>query len=116
MRKESMKIRIGRRRIWCDGEMSKTLSILLLLIAAILEAGGDASIRKGISAASWQRALWFLFGAALLFGYGYTVNRPPWRFGELLGLYVVFFFVVAQFQALVLFHETPSTAVWLGGA
>lgn len=76
--------------------MSKPVAILLLLIAAMLEAGGDAMVRKGLSVSSWQRALWFLSGGVVLFGYGYTVNRPPWKFGELLGLYVVFFFVVAQ--------------------
>lgn len=95
--------------------MSKPVSILLLLIAALLEAGGDAIVRKGISASSWQRALWFLIGGAVLFGYGYTVNRPPWKFGELLGLYVVFFFVVAQFLSWALFHEAPSAPVWVGG-
>ena len=101
--------------IWFDREMSKPVSILLLLIAALLEAGGDAIVRKGISASSWQRALWFLFGGVVLFGYGYTVNRPPWKFGELLGLYVVFFFVVAQILSWALFHEAPSAPVWVGG-
>ena len=32
------------------------------------------------SAASWQRALWFVFGVALLFGYGYTrMVMAIWR-------------------------------------
>ena len=96
--------------------MSKTVSILLLVLAAVLEAGGDAGVRKGITTSLWPRAVWFLLGAALLFGYGYAVNRPPWKFGELLGLYVVFFFVVAQVQARLFFHETPSSAVLVGGA
>lgn len=102
-------------RIWFDGKMSKAGSILLLLIAALLEAGGDAIVRKGISASSWPRALWFLFGGVVLFGYGYTVNRPPWKFGELLGLYVVFFFLVAQVLSWAVFHEAPSAPVWVGG-
>jgi len=61
-----------------------------------MEAGGDWVIRRGMHAFSWQRVLWFAMGAAVLFAYGWTVNRPPWSFGELLGLYVVFFFLSAQ--------------------
>ena len=33
--------------------------------------------------------------AVVLFTYGLTVNAPPWNFGKLLGLYVVFFFIIA---------------------
>ena len=96
--------------------MSKSVSIVLLLAAAVMEASGDASVRKGLGASSWHRAIWFLVGGLLLFGYGYTVNRPPWKFGELLGLYVVFFFLVAQIQSWVLFHDAPSAPLWVGGA
>lgn len=90
--------------------------MILLIAAALLEAGGDASVRKGLTESSWRRAIWFLLGAVILFGYGYVVNRPPWKFGELLGLYVVFFFVAAQVQAWAFFHETPAPAVLVGGA
>jgi hypothetical protein len=54
-----------------------------LIVAAVLEAGGDATVRKGLSESSWRRALWFLLGGIILFSYGYLVNRPPWKFGEL---------------------------------
>ena len=96
--------------------MSRSASILLLVIAALLEAGGDASVRQGLSESTWRRALWFLLGGVILFGYGYIVNRPPWKFGGLLGLYVVFFFVAAQVQSWAFFHETPTPAVLIGGA
>ena len=43
-----------------------------------------------------SRALFWAAGALVLFTYGYVVNAPPWDFGRLLGIYVVFFFVVAQ--------------------
>jgi drug/metabolite transporter (DMT)-like permease len=52
----------------------------------------------------------------VLFGYGYAVNAPPWDFGRLLGIYVVFFFVAAQVIAWLFFHQRPATAVWIGGA
>jgi drug/metabolite transporter superfamily protein YnfA len=96
--------------------MGRTAIILTLLFAAVLEAGGDAVIRTGMHAhETWRRAL--LFGAAtiILFLYGWTVNSPPWDFGRLLGLYVVFFFVIAQLISWLVFRETPSPTVLAGG-
>ena len=95
--------------------MSKTTAIFLLIAAAALEAIGDAVVRKGIHASGSVRALLFAAGAAVLFLYGWTVNRPPWKFGELLGLYVVFFFLLAQAISAVLFQEYPTRTVWHGG-
>jgi len=60
--------------------------------------------------------MFFIVGASLLFAYGYTVNAPPWDFGRLLGLYVVFFFVVAQAISWIGFRQRPSLAVMCGGA
>jgi hypothetical protein len=61
------------------------------------------------------RFLTFALGAALLFAYGYTVNAPAWDFGRLLGLYVVFFFIVAQTISWIGFGRRPSLAVVCGG-
>jgi drug/metabolite transporter (DMT)-like permease len=36
------------------------------------------------------------------------VNAPPWEFGQLLGLYVVFFFVTSQVIAWVVFKQSPT--------
>jgi small multidrug resistance family-3 protein len=89
----------------------------MLFCAAVFEAGGDAMIRHGLrSSAPWQRAVFFLAGAVVLFAYGWTVNRPPWDFGKLLGLYVVFFFVIAQVLSWLVFKQPPSLQVLLGGA
>jgi small multidrug resistance family-3 protein len=96
-------------------EMSKLASILLLLLAAFLEAGGDWLVRKGLHTFSWQRVGWFAVGAAVLFVYGWTVNRPPWNFGELLGLYVVFFFLASQLISYFLLKEPMRGAVVAGG-
>ena len=52
----------------------------------------------------------------VLFAYGYTVNAPPWDFGKLLGVYVVFFFVVAQLINWLVFHQKPGPGVLAGGA
>ena len=95
--------------------MSKSLAILTLLLAAILEAGGDALIRRGLAAPGAVRAAWFAAGGLTLFLYGYVVNRPPWKFGELLGLYVVFFFVVAQVLAWMGGELPARPAFYAGG-
>ena len=97
--------------------MSLPTTLLLLLFAAILEAGGDALVRVGMHSPSVApRVLLFLAGTAVLFGYGYSVNAPSWDFGRLLGVYVVFFFLVAQVISWLVFHQRPNGAVLLGGA
>jgi drug/metabolite transporter superfamily protein YnfA len=97
--------------------MSKSLILVVLLFAALLEAAGDALVRKGLHAsAGTPRLLFFFAGAAVLFLYGWTVNTPPWDFGRLLGLYVVFFFLCAQAISWLVFHQRPSVAVLIGGA
>jgi small multidrug resistance family-3 protein len=96
--------------------MSRTIILLVLVLAALLEAGGDALVRIGLhSAAAVPRFFFFLAGAVVLFLYGWTVNSPPWDFGRLLGLYVVFFFVIAQLISWLVFHQKPSVAVLIGG-
>jgi|SRR5580700_7937333 drug/metabolite transporter superfamily protein YnfA len=96
--------------------MNRTIIPLVLLFAALLEAGGDALVRAGLhTTAIGPRFFFFVAGAAVLFLYGRTVNSPPWDFGRLLGLYVVFFFVIAQLISWLVFHQKPSAAVIVGG-
>src|ERR1700734_4481416 len=86
--------------------MSKSTAIGILLVAAIFEAGGDALVRKALHQhASGLRWLAFPGGAAILFSYGVIVNAPDWDFGRLPGLYVVFFFVIAQLMSWMVFHH-----------
>jgi len=83
---------------------------------ALLEAGGDAFIRAGLHRPlPWQKASLFALAAVVLFAYGYTVNSPPWDFGKLLGLHVVFFFATAQAISWLAFQQPPSPAVLVGG-
>jgi len=97
--------------------MSRSTAILILLLAASLEAGGDAIIRVGLHTNStWHRYVLFSAAAIILFAYGWTVNAPPWDFGKLLGLYVVFFFVIAQLISWLFFKQTPSMTLILGGS
>ena len=96
--------------------VSRTISILVLIVAATLEAGGDALMRIGLhSTAIWSRLACFAAAAVVLFAYGWTVNAPPWDFGRLLGLYVVFFFLIAQLTSWLVFKQAPSAMVLVGG-
>ena len=89
----------------------------ILLLAAALEAGGDALVRLGLhSATPSNRIGFFAAGAVVLFLYGLTVNAPNWDFGRLLGVYVTLFFVVAQVINLVVFHVKPGAPILAGGA
>lgn len=95
----------------------KAAAIAVLLLAAVFEAGGDALMRVGLKqhtgAARW---LFLVAGAIVLTVYGLTVNVPDWDFGKLLGLYVVFFFLIAQLLSWLVFHQTPTTSTLIGGA
>jgi drug/metabolite transporter superfamily protein YnfA len=108
---------IGISRNRREAEMTRTTTVGILALAALLEAGGDALIRTGIhSGTNIARIPLFGLGATVLFAYGLTVNTPPWDFGKLLGLYVVFFFVFAQVISWLLFKQLPSTGIFIGGA
>jgi small multidrug resistance family-3 protein len=89
----------------------------VLLIAAFLEAFGDACFQSGLYRSTGvSRGLYFASGAAVLALYGLTVNVPRWDFGKLLGVYVVLFFLVAQILARVRFHQSPTPPIYLGGS
>jgi hypothetical protein len=97
--------------------MSRMSVLLVLFAAATLEAGGDALVRLGLHASSaWSRGALLASGALVLFAYGCSVNLPQWDFGRLLGIYVVFFFVVAQLMSWLIFHQPPTATMFLGGA
>ena len=97
--------------------MTRMTAIAILLFAAILEAGGDALMRVALhNRRPGQRVLFFLLASIILFAYGWTVNAPPWNFSKLLGIYVVFFFIVAQIISWLVFKQTPSLQIVMGGA
>ncbi len=96
--------------------MSRSSTIAALLLASLLEAGGDAIIRTALRGSQGiSRVLLFTLGALVLFAYGWTVNAPSWDFGRLLGLYVVFFFITAQLISWLVFHQAPGKPVLVGG-
>ena len=76
----------GFREIRGGSRLSRLTAFVTLAVCALLEAGGDALVRKGMHAASFANRLGLYLTAAMaLFAYGWLVNRPPWSFGSLLG-------------------------------
>lgn len=82
-----------------------------LLAAAALEVGGDLAIRRGMAQSRW----WLIGAGMVVLGlYGYVVNRSPWDFSKLLGVYVAFFAVVAVLTGRFYLNEHVPQSTWLG--
>ena len=97
--------------------MSQGLALLILVVAAGLEAGGDALVRKGLHSGTFtQKVTFILLGGMALLAYGIVLNLPPWDFGKLLGIYVTLFFLVAQLINYFGFGQKPNISIWVGGA
>ena len=90
------------------------ITLLNLLLAALLEVGGDAAIRHGLLHSRWT---WPLLGASALVAYGVVVNtNTTVDFGRLMGVYIAVFFLVSQVIGIVVFGERPAATLVLGGA
>ena len=91
--------------------------VVYLLIATTFEVSGDALVRMGIyQHIGTARLGYFLAGAALLFGYGFSLNMAPLEFGKVVGLYIATLFVVWQFINFIAFHALPTLPIMVGGA
>ena len=97
--------------------LSSGRAFLLLVLAATLEVLGDAFFQTSVHRSSgiW-RWISLMGGVVTLSAYGLVVNLPTWNFGRLLGVYVVFFFVIAQVVARIRFQQSPSPAILAGGS
>ena len=93
------------------GNMMPVVAWLVFLAAAILEVGGDASIRKGLRGGGW---LPIAAGCLMLGAYGLVVNLVRWDFSRLLGVYVAVFAVVSVLFGRFLFQEVVPTSTWVG--
>ncbi len=87
--------------------------LALLILAAILEVGGDALIRNGLKTGGIGL---MLAGVVVLSAYGFMVNLTKLDFGHLMGLYIVLFFIVSQAVAVLVFKERIPTSMWAGGS
>ena len=91
--------------------------LVFLIIATMLEVGGDAVLRIAIyNHVGLTRSLLFLAGAALLFGYGSFLNLAPLEFGRVVGLYIATLFVIWQLVNFIAFRTLPTLPIMVGGA
>jgi hypothetical protein len=97
--------------------MDKVAVLGLLILATVLEAGGDAVVRMGLATQAWPtRLAIFLGGGVLLFSYGLSLNLAPIEFGRVIGLYVAILFVVWQIINFVAFRALPDIPTLVGGS
>jgi drug/metabolite transporter superfamily protein YnfA len=90
------------------------VTLASLVIAAALESGGDAAIRKGLDAGG--APIWLALGASLLVLYGFVVNfYRVLDFSTVMGGYIAVFFVVSQTIAVVMMHDRLTPTTLLGG-
>jgi hypothetical protein len=97
--------------------VDKLIVLGFLIVATTLEATGDAVVRMALNQEGLvSRAVLFLAGAALLFGYGLTLNLAPLEFGRVVGIYISTLFVVWQIVNFIAFQSLPSLPILAGGA
>jgi small multidrug resistance family-3 protein len=90
---------------------SKAQALSVLVVAALLEVGGDAIIRKGLRG---QGALTVALGFVVLGSYGIVVNLLQLDFSRLLGAYVGVFALASVFVGKIVFGEQIATSTWAG--
>ncbi len=86
-------------------------AIGMLLLAAVLEVGGDALIQKGMRG---NGLTWVCAGVVALGCYGIFVNTVSREFAKLMGVYVAVFALIGVLFGGLLFGETISRTTWLG--
>ena len=84
---------------------------LIFAIAAMLEVGGDAVVRRGLRARS---TAWILLGCVVLACYGLVVNSVKWDFSKLLGVYVAIFAMISILFGRFVFRENIPYTTWIG--
>jgi small multidrug resistance family-3 protein len=93
------------------------MSLVFLVIATTLEVSGDALVRIAMfQYVGAARVGLMLLGAALLFGYGFSLNMAPLEFRQVVGLYIATLFVVWQIVNAVIFRTYPTLPIAVGGA
>jgi len=91
--------------------LGKLGSAVVFLLAAVLEVGGDALIRRGIRGGG---AALVGLGLAVLGAYGLVVNLLSLDFSRALGAYVGMFAVVSVLVGRFAFGEAVPASTWIG--
>ena len=87
------------------------LAWLIFLGAAILEVGGDATVRRGLRGSNLAL---IVAGFVALGCYGLVVNSVKWDFSKLLGVYVAVFAAISVLAGRFLFGENVAPTTWVG--
>ena len=88
------------------------LNWLIFVVAALLEVGGDAAIRRGLRGGG---VIFIVAGFVVLGTYGLVVNSAKsLDFSKLLGVYVAFFALVSILCGRYIFKETIPVSTWIG--
>ena len=85
--------------------------LLILIVAAALEVGGDALVRMGLEGERW----WIAAGAITLLIYAVMVNLSGLDFNRLMGIYIAVFFLVSQAISFIVFKQVPDDRLLIGG-
>src|SRR5689334_8311399 len=90
---------------------------VFILICTILEASGDAVVRKCLyNYTGAFRISLLVLGMILLLGYGVFLNLAPLEFGRVIGLYIATLFVVWQVITYISFKTLPNLPILIGGS
>jgi small multidrug resistance family-3 protein len=88
------------------------LAWLIFVVAALLEVGGDAAIRRGLRGGG---LLFIIAGFVVLGCYGLVVNSAKsLDFSKLLGVYAAFFALVSILCGRYIFKESIPASTWIG--
>lgn len=95
---------------------TKLTVFAFLIVATVLEVGGDAIVRTGLERAGLARFGLFALGAVMLFCYGLLLNLAPLPFERVVGIYIATLFVVWQVVSYIAFRHVPGLPVLVGGS
>jgi drug/metabolite transporter superfamily protein YnfA len=92
-------------------KLSKAVEVSVMVVAAFLEVGGDALIRRGFRGGGLAMVA---LGFVVLGSYGVLLTRLEVDFGRLLGAYVGLFALISILFGRVVFREQVSAQTWFG--
>jgi small multidrug resistance family-3 protein len=91
--------------------MPKAVQLIVMLVAAMLEVGGDAMIRAGLRG---RGIALIVLGCAALAAYGIGLNLMTGDFSRVFGAYVAFFAIASIAVGRIAFREPVATSTWVG--
>jgi drug/metabolite transporter superfamily protein YnfA len=90
---------------------SSWVQLLVMVVAAVLEVGGDALIRRGLHTSG---PLLVAAGFVVLGSYGVVVNQLALDFSTLLGAYVGVFAITSVLFGRAFFGDRVGGLTWVG--